>query len=335
MIEASEKRPTVDVSILCTAYNHERFIADALLSFINQETRYSIEVIVHDDASMDSTPEIIRQFQERYPMIVKPILQRENQTSKGISVSEICASHAHGRYIAICEGDDFWIDTRKLEKQINYLETHRDCTFCFTNGRQINAQTGRFENPCLPGTWHEEKHFIPGTQDLGVSEVVYIPCAPTASYVYPREVHERLLTEKREYPSNCFKGDYYCQLLATSYGYAHFIDEEMVAYRVANADSMTGKWRDDRTIWTRHAGRVLSMLESFDVKTRHQYSNEIQECALQYRFSIAFENLDSGVLREKTFREYAKTDPSISMLNYWVAVLAPSLYRAIRKMKNK
>ena len=95
------------VSIICNTYNHEKYIAHALESFLMQKTDFSFEILVHDDASTDSTPDIIRAYVEKYPNIIKPILQTENQTTKGVYVTQAFQfSRAKGKYIAFCEGDD-------------------------------------------------------------------------------------------------------------------------------------------------------------------------------------------------------------------------------------
>lgn len=114
------------VSILCTTYNHEAYIKAALDGFLMQETNFPFEIIIHDDASGDQTPSIIRDYCRAYPQLLKPILQQENQYSKGISSLLTALSAAQGDYIAICEGDDYWTDPHKLQTQADYLNAHSD-----------------------------------------------------------------------------------------------------------------------------------------------------------------------------------------------------------------
>lgn len=113
------------VSIHCTAYNHEAFIKKAIEGFLIQETDFPIEILIHDDASTDKTPEVIRFFQKKYPEIIKPIYQNENQYSKGIGIIGVTnLSRAKGKYTAVCEGDDYWITKDKLQTQVNFLESN-------------------------------------------------------------------------------------------------------------------------------------------------------------------------------------------------------------------
>ena len=95
------------VSISCTTYNHEDYIADALESFLMQKIKFKYEILIHDDASTDRTAEIIKDYEKKYPEIIKPIYQTYNQYSKGIKVGKFNRERAKGKYIAICEGDDF------------------------------------------------------------------------------------------------------------------------------------------------------------------------------------------------------------------------------------
>ena len=93
-----------------------------------QKTNFPIEILIHDDASTDGTADIIREYEAQYPDIIKPIYQTENQYSKGINPGfEFLFPRARGKYIALCEGDDYWTDTLKLQKQVEFLEGNKEC----------------------------------------------------------------------------------------------------------------------------------------------------------------------------------------------------------------
>ena len=104
----------VVVSIQCLVYNHEPFLRQCLDGFITQKTDFQFEAIVHDDASTDGSAAIIREYAERYPDIIKPIYQTENQYSKGVSPTAIVTKSCRGKYIALCEGDDYWTRNRSI-----------------------------------------------------------------------------------------------------------------------------------------------------------------------------------------------------------------------------
>jgi glycosyltransferase involved in cell wall biosynthesis len=121
------------VSFVCSAYNHAKFITETINGFLNQDTDFPYEIIIHDDASTDETQDIIREYAENYPEIIKFIFQTENQFSRGRKSIVTLFGEAKGKYIAFCEGDDYWVDPQKVAKQISFLETNPDYAICYTN----------------------------------------------------------------------------------------------------------------------------------------------------------------------------------------------------------
>ena len=112
------------VSIICTAYNHEPYIRECLDGFMMQETNFKFEILISDDNSTDKTADIIREYKTKYPDIFVPFYHKENLYSQGINFSDEFYSNAKGKYIATCEGDDYWIDPLKLQKQVDFLEAN-------------------------------------------------------------------------------------------------------------------------------------------------------------------------------------------------------------------
>lgn len=128
----TENRPKGDplVTIRCMVYNHEPYLRQCLDGFVMQQTSFPFEAIIHDDASTDGSAAIIREYAEKYPDIIKPIFETENQWGKGtISKTMDAAMHPNSKYIALCEGDDYWTDPHKLQLQVDFLEFHPDYSF--------------------------------------------------------------------------------------------------------------------------------------------------------------------------------------------------------------
>lgn len=124
------------VSIRCTVYNHAPYLRRCLDGFVMQKTNFRFEAFVHDDASTDESTSIIQEYAEKYPDIIKPYLEKENIYSKNdgrFRSITYSPSLLRGKYVAICEGDDYWTDPFKLQKQFDYMEAHTDCTLCFHN----------------------------------------------------------------------------------------------------------------------------------------------------------------------------------------------------------
>jgi len=129
-----EDNSKVLVSICCLAYNHESYIRECLDGFIMQKTNFAFEVLINDDASNDNTAAIIREYEVKYPEIIKPIYQTENQYSLGIRpINQFNWTRAKSKYIAMCEGDDYWTDPLKLQKQVDYLLENNNSSLVFTN----------------------------------------------------------------------------------------------------------------------------------------------------------------------------------------------------------
>ena len=136
----------IKVSIICNTYNHEKYVAKCLDGFLMQKTNFNFEILIHDDASTDKTKEIIKSYQERFPNVIKPIYQTENQFSKGIKISQTFQHpRVRGCYVAFCEGDDCWLDENKLQTQVDFLDSNKEYSACVHNSENFNALRGKKE----------------------------------------------------------------------------------------------------------------------------------------------------------------------------------------------
>lgn len=136
------------VSIQCLVYNHEPYLRQCLEGFVIQKTNFKFEAIVHDDCSTDNSAAIIREYAEKYPDIIKPIYEAENQYSKHDgSIEKIVDSACKGYYIAFCEGDDYWIDPNKLQKQYDALCIYSEATMCYTGFYCVDEKGNKYKRP--------------------------------------------------------------------------------------------------------------------------------------------------------------------------------------------
>lgn len=166
MTEKNFNDNSIVVSISCITYNHAPYIRQCLDGFMMQQTNFAFEVLIHDDASTDGTTDIIKEYEAKYPDIIKPIYEEENQWVKGRRGSAVFNfPRAKGKYIALCEGDDYWTDPLKLQKQVAALENNpklimiSHCHDVFLQKQNILQKTTEYEdfkyslNDLIHGIW--------------------------------------------------------------------------------------------------------------------------------------------------------------------------------------
>lgn len=131
----SHGNPSPLISVICLTYNHERYLRQTLDGILGQTLLSETEIIVHDDASVDTTGEILLEYANQWPVRISALIREENLRNLGISLYDVYSRYifpeARGKYLAICEGDDYWTDPRKLEKQVEFLESHPEFSICF------------------------------------------------------------------------------------------------------------------------------------------------------------------------------------------------------------
>jgi len=142
------------VSIACITFNHSKYIRDAIEGFLMQKTTFAFEILIHDDCSTDGTDEIIKEYEQKYPDIILPYFQTENQYSKGVRglSTRYNFPRAKGKYIALCDGDDYWTDPYKLQKQVDFLESHPDYVMTYHDAIIVDANGVKTTESIVPGT---------------------------------------------------------------------------------------------------------------------------------------------------------------------------------------
>lgn len=310
------------VSIICTAYNHEKYIRDALEGFVSQITDFKFEVLINDDASIDNTALIIQEYEQKYSDIIKPIYQKENQYSRGTRITkELLVPKARGKYIALCEGDDYWIDKYKLQKQVAYMEKNPGCSFCFTNAEcEMN---GEIKKKVIP--WVSSSVITPDNI-YGVDEIEKIGYIPTASFFFKKDDFLKLPTIRSE----SFQGDGYIKIGLTSMGYGYFIDEPTCVYRFGVEGSATTTWKKNVQKKIVVADKFIKMYEDFDSLFDGKYEI-IRKRITEWEIVklIAQDNYKS--LRNAKYRNYYRERGIVQTIKYIVVAYLPIIYKILRK----
>ena len=137
------------VSICCITYNHAQFIRKCLDGFLMQQTNFPIEILIHDDCSTDGTIEIIQEYTAKYPDLIFPLYEEENQYQHGkaAEIDFYNYRRARGKYIAYCEGDDYWTDPLKLQKQVDFMEVNPEYSVCFHNFQIYDLRNDQWSKP--------------------------------------------------------------------------------------------------------------------------------------------------------------------------------------------
>lgn len=227
------KNDNILVSVVCDVYNHEPYLRQCFDGFVMQKTNFKFEVLVHDDASTDKSAEIIIEYTNKYPDIFKPIIQKENQYSKGVGIWKTYQfPRVKGKYVAFCEGDDYWTDPLKLQSQVDCLEKDKTFSCCFSSVRWVDKSGIK-----LAGT------FPPRQTSFGLGTItleVFLKedfakgkwSIQLSGFMVRAEVDKtfrRMLRGPlKKYPF----GDYPLFITAFLLGNCYFIGEEMSCYRV-------------------------------------------------------------------------------------------------------
>lgn len=217
-------KTTPKVSVCCTAYNHGKYIRQALESIFAQKTDFPFEVIVHDDASTDETAHIIKEF-EKNNSNMQAIYQEENQFSKNIGSLNVSFTLplAQGEYVIINEGDDFFMDPLKLQKQVDFLDAHPECALCFHPVKVF------YENGSQPDSVYPLKVTLEGKDILTLEDLLKVNFIQTNSCMYRWAFKGEKI--KAIVPKDIMPVDYFLHIIHAMRGDIGFIDEVMAAYR--------------------------------------------------------------------------------------------------------
>ena len=223
------------VSIQCLVYNHEPYLRQCLDGFVMQRTNFKFEAIVHDDVSTDGSAAIIREYAEKYPDIIKPIFEIENQYSKHDgSLDRIMRDACKGKYIALCEGDDYWIDPLKLQKQFEYMESYPECSLLHTSFQFYTQHDGMFHDSKIDQEAYELNQRENRNIACEILDFKYRVVTATSFFKY--ETYNKLINDEYYNRYKFMLGDIQLWAMLLQSGRIGYLPDVTAVYRV-HADS--------------------------------------------------------------------------------------------------
>ena len=259
-------KPTV--TIRCITYNHAPYIDKCIQGFLAQRTTFPVEIIIHDDASNDGTAEIVRGYLERHPRLIRGILQPKNLHSQGIPKDQFIAPLTRGDYIAVCEGDDYWVDPLKLERQVRAMKQNPGCDLCIHKATEFHQDTGeeRIIGVCC------DSDCVIDVKDIVTKRFGMIP---TASALITR----RAMRELQDYEASrpwLTVGDIYLFFFGAKRGGAVYINETMSVYRAFAPNSWNDRIRKDPDMLLQHRKARIRSFRELDQLTDGAFRDSLR-----------------------------------------------------------
>lgn len=302
----------IEVTVVCMTYNQEGYIERCLESLVSQKTTFRYEVIVHDDASIDSTAEIVRRFAAVHPSVV-PVLQRENQLSQGKNIRKLIMPYVHGRFIALCEGDDWWCDNGKLQIQYDRLNGDSSISACAHAVKLFSEERQGFNGTLAPRADECEisvDEMVREIAPFGTNSLFF----KTEYFIMPDEY------------MGWGVGDYpLCIWLAVN-GRFLYLPKEMSAYRMHAKNSWSQRMAGDSDYAIRQNRRIIEGLRKFDDATYRKHSEAVQNAQLDFRISNAVICRDLRDLLTSDCRRRIAEYPLKRKVSTFAKCLAPRLF---------
>ena len=271
-------KPTV--SIICLTFNQAKYVRDCLDGFVMQQTNFPYEVLIYDDASTDGTPAIIEEYAAKYPNIFKPTLYKKNNYSQGLGYVGLYTGirEAQGKYVAYCEGDDYWTDPRKLQKQVDFLELHPDYEICahevtmkYADGKEVAFSD--FEKNLFISVKNSDYTF----DDILTGNIIHI-----SSMMYRN--FDMQLPEWLPQISAC---DMVLYRLMGEQGKLHILPESMSVYR-DHRDSLTSSNTEYNSAIKYYTRLSIPVLEKLNINWHRKYQDKIYPIIAQYYAECAW-----------------------------------------------
>lgn len=311
----------ITVNIICNAFNHGPYIRDALESFVSQQTTFPFDVLVHDDASTDNTADIIREYEAKYPDIIKPIYQTKNQYQQGIGVNKTFQRpRVNAKYVALCEGDDYWTDPLKLQKQVDFMENHPEYSMCACSVLWLNMRTGKSQKLC-----HTDID-----RDISMEEIILEEKGRIFQYATILTKSE-CFVDMPEWAVGFGVGDTPLIMNAALHGKVRMLADVMAVYRNQTAGSWTARISANREAKVKAFNKLVSGFSAFNKATEYKYDDIVSIRLRRQKYKIAIAKQDLKTMLSKELREEFRAKDLPHRFSDLLQCMAPKLQAAIMK----
>jgi glycosyltransferase involved in cell wall biosynthesis len=314
-------QPLVSVHML--AYRHEHFIVDAIEGVIAQQCDFPIELVIGEDCSPDGTLKVISDYQRRFPALIRIISSNANVGLQANSAR--CQEACRGRYIAFCEGDDYWISPNKLARQVAILRSRPDITLVCHAANEVD----------YGGVANRSLRCARKSRQLTGREIVsgdggFIP---TCSIVTRRSLFESKPTWWVHAPVT----DYPMVLRAAQLGQVIYLDERMSAYRVNVPHSWSSTYQQQDALERRyaHALAICSMLDGFDSETEHHFARSVRFIIRRYLYDAVSRSSASKGERYRHARQVAPRLTAYDRLFLFLGIVWNKRLTRLRELPEK
>lgn len=300
------------VSICCLTYNHKNYIKKALDSFLMQKTNFKFEILINDDCSTDGTTDIIKEYEKNYPDIIKPLYHDENQYSKSYRQGNMMSitfnfPRVTGKYVAMCEGDDFWTDEHKLQKQFDIMEANPDCAFCAHTVRCTN-EDGTPNDEIIPKAG--DINSVALSSEEAIRKICHLPYMFHTSSYFFRSNHVNEINENLpDFFNYSFSMDILFMLFFSSKGFVSFLNEEMSCYRLQSSSSimrqLTTKDSRKNERMIHHYTEHIKSLISYNKYTNYKYEKSIDFAIRKANYHLMLLKGDYKHLFSKKYKDVA------------------------------
>ena len=330
------------VSICCLVYNHKNYIRQALDSFLMQKTNFRFEILINDDCSTDGTTEIIKEYENKYPHIIKPLYHKENQYSKSYRQGNMMSitfnfPRVSGKYTAMCEGDDFWIDENKLQKQFDLMEADPNCSFCAHTVR-CTDEKGTPLNQTVPENDTVKNGFL--TSEEAVDKICRLPYMfQTSSYFFRSEHLKEMVKNTPEFFEYSSSMDVLFMLYFASKGDVYYLDDEMSCYRLNSSSSIMDNLVADKAKKSqkliKHYTEHLKSLNAYNSYTKQQFEKSVTFAIRKCEYHLKLIKGDYKHLFSKKYKDVAPLFLSKSGKKERLKLRILSLFPFLSKKKHK